>query len=363
MKRTIRYLCVMLALSMFLTVFAVAEAEKYALENVDPFGLLKNGSCFGLDINDVLGNLEENTDYEKIEYDDGNMYFVNDYFNYMDFTEDSTFFSFSTLPDSNLIDGITYHYVSPPDTPKLLSGSVKSMIEEIEQVYGVPLILYYPLTSPEDYRSYTKTTLTICLNNRTEGNYVVMWETNDFTISLAVYIDPSLTYDYGHVTFTSNSENINNHAEPTPMDVNNGDIIVATDYECLCPLTIETSDDKNYYVFLDYVSSPYNSTVERKLANKYGSADKDSISFYVEAGKTVEIDVPIGVYKLYYATGDVFYNAQTKFGEDTRSYSSDELLTFYADENYYNGHILTLYPVANGDFETDPIPPEEFPIQ
>ena len=75
------------------------------------------------------------------------------------------------------------------------------------------------------------------------------------------------------------------------------------------------------------------------------------------------MDVPIGVYKLYYATGKTFFNTSILFGDTTRYYESDELLTFNASGDYYNGHTITLYEVVNGNLDTDEISEKTFPTR
>lgn len=91
------------------------------------------------------------------------------------------------------------------------------------------------------------------------------------------------------------------------------------------------------------------------------SESESDIAFLVMAGQSYSLEVPIGVYKLYYATGDTFFNTSILFGDDTRYYEADELLTFNASGNYYNGHTITLYSVYNGNLDTDEIPEQSFP--
>lgn len=85
------------------------------------------------------------------------------------------------------------------------------------------------------------------------------------------------------------------------------------------------------------------------------------VAFYLKAGKQVSFNVPIGVYKLYYATGKDFYGTELLFGDNTQYFSSDELLTFYSDSEYYRGHTITLKSTLNGNFETVPISEDQFP--
>ena len=90
---------------------------------------------------------------------------------------------------------------------------------------------------------------------------------------------------------------------------------------------------------------------------------ENDVAFIVKAGQSYELDVPIGVYKLYYATGKTFFNTAILFGDTTRYYESDELLTFNASGDYYNGHTITLYEVVNGNLDTDEISEKTFPTR
>ena len=153
------------------------------------------------------------------------------------------------------------------------------------------------------------------------------------------------------------------------MLVSNGQVLISPDYVAQCPLTITADSSTNYYVYLEYQNAPSYSTESRTVKNYATKPYEDDLSFYLQAGKEVSIDVPIGVYKLYYATdgsnsaGNNFYGTKLLFGDNTHYYSADQLLTFYADTEYYNGHTLTLKATIDGNFSTDPIAESQFPIR
>lgn len=134
-------------------------------------------------------------------------------------------------------------------------------------------------------------------------------------------------------------------------------------YESLCPLTVSVRGDQAYYVFLDYLYAPSYSTVDRHLEDEinYSSVIENDLAFYISPGSTVEIDVPIGVYRLYYATGETWYGKALLFGEATATYTSDDLLEFYADDSYYNGVTLELWRQSGGNFDTKSISYDDFP--
>lgn len=208
-----------------------------------------------------------------------------------------------------------------------------------------------------------------CILGILNGDSNREYQFNDFGIDLEIFsIDDSegnrgivlsMTYN---TDSASPSTFTNDHVSPqvTPQTVFSGQIIVSPGYNCVCPFTVEAPRDSNCYVYLQYQYAPYQSVEPRKQTGTYTGLDGD-IAVYVAAGKTAEIDVPIGVYKLFYATGTDFYDTDILFGEDTRCYSSDDLFSFYADNEYYRGHIVTLYTVANGNLDTEPISENQFP--
>ena len=152
---------------------------------------------------------------------------------------------------------------------------------------------------------------------------------------------------------------------PQAMYVYNGQMIVKSDYKGLCGLSVKAGSESNYYVYLDYMYAPSNSYDNRTRNNNAIAPYEDDLAFIVKAGETVEVDVPIGVYKMYYASGDEFYGRKTKFGKDGHYNVADALLDFYSevegDYIVYNGHNVTLYTVINGNLEIDTISENLFP--
>ena len=150
---------------------------------------------------------------------------------------------------------------------------------------------------------------------------------------------------------------------PAAAGAKNGEVFISPDYQGVCPFTVIADSDTDYYIYLEYQGAPDETTVTRAIKYKAASPYEPDVAFYLKAGQQVEINVPIGVYKLYYATGTEFYDTSRLFGETTRYYSSDDLLTFNADSMYYLGHTITLLPSYDGNFDTDPIPGDQFPAR
>ncbi len=141
----------------------------------------------------------------------------------------------------------------------------------------------------------------------------------------------------------------------------NGQMFVVPSYERVCPLTVSVRGDRGYYVYLEYLHAPaYSAEGRHSLSPGYTSPESD-LAFYVSPNSSVECSVPIGVYRLYYATGDTWYGPHDKFGNETMYFSSDDLLDFYADSEYYNGTTLELWLQRDGNFKTENIDAADFP--
>lgn len=150
---------------------------------------------------------------------------------------------------------------------------------------------------------------------------------------------------------------------PLPVSTYNGKLIIIPDYSQVCPLDIIAGTDTDYYIYLDYQYSPHLTQESRSRKATATSPYEGDIAFIVKAGQRVSIDVPIGVYKFYYATGTTFFGSKYLFGDDTQCYKADNLLSFYYADQYYQGHTITLYKTVGGNFDTDSIPDKSFPTK
>lgn len=116
--------------------------------------------------------------------------------------------------------------------------------------------------------------------------------------------------------------------------------------DCVAPLEIITSSDYNYTII---------SVV------RVGGV-LPIIKAYIHGGETIEFDVPVGRYEIYFAEGDIYYGPQKMFSKEGAYSKFEEPLEFYGDGEYYYGHSLTLYSVYNGNIDTNSIDIEDFPV-
>lgn len=153
-------------------------------------------------------------------------------------------------------------------------------------------------------------------------------------------------------------------AEPTPtlkpVSAFNGQMLLYPSFERICPLSVSVpSEENDYYIYLAFRKGPSHSTVWRK--STAASRVEDDLAFYVKAGNTVEVDVPVGVYQLYYAYGKTWYGKENRFGPDTVFCTSDKYLEFYTDDSTTYGHTLSLILQTYGNFDSRNIKESEFP--
>jgi len=142
-------------------------------------------------------------------------------------------------------------------------------------------------------------------------------------------------------------------ARPTPTPFNHpalsfpaGTTVYYDKGSKLAPLTIETSANSGQFYYVVLADS---------------STGEKAIAMYIEAGQTVEIDIPLGRYELYYAAGTVWYGDAYLFGPDGTYSKAVSFLSFTENEMFYHGYTITLYPVSSGDLVTIDVDPGDFP--
>lgn len=81
---------------------------------------------------------------------------------------------------------------------------------------------------------------------------------------------------------------------------------------------------------------------------------------FVRAGQTVETEIPLGSYKMKYATGYKWYGKKDLFGKDTIYSKSEDEFIFKIEGNQVLGHTVELYLQRDGNLRTDYITAQEF---
>jgi hypothetical protein len=131
--------------------------------------------------------------------------------------------------------------------------------------------------------------------------------------------------------------------EPEQSLPPHGKITRYSEGDPIAPLEIRSSGGSNYVV---------------KLSDYYSG--RAVLSVFVHGGSTVNLDVPIGTYKIKYASGEHWYGSTHLFGPDTAYSKADSSFDFRVIGNQISGYTLTLYKVVDGNLRTTPISPNEF---
>jgi hypothetical protein len=138
----------------------------------------------------------------------------------------------------------------------------------------------------------------------------------------------------------SSVQPFNQPEKPLPS---NGDVSAFTNAERIAPLSIKTSSGDNYYYVL--------------LKTASGSK---VMSVFIHPGRTVDIDVPLGDYYLYYAAGEKWYGTTYLFGPDTIYSKADEVFDFYETSQGINGYSVELILQAGGNLSTSQADSSDF---
>ena len=149
---------------------------------------------------------------------------------------------------------------------------------------------------------------------------------------------------------------------PSPWFPENGEVILAPDYEGVGEVKIIADEETDYYVYFEYVGEPELSSTSRELAEDAEAPYESDLAFFVKAGRTVKKKIPVGVYKFYYASGEVFFGKEELFGDTTNCSSAEELLQLYTDENgYFIQYTIELCQPSDIYFATEDVSREDFP--
>lgn len=132
-------------------------------------------------------------------------------------------------------------------------------------------------------------------------------------------------------------------SEPEQVLPPHGKVTWYSNGDPVAPLEIRSSRGSHYVV---------------KLSDYYSG--RAVLSVFVHGGSTVNLDVPLGTYRIKYASGEHWFGSTHLFGPDTAYSKADSSFDFRVIGNQVSGYTLTLYKVVDGNLQTSPISPNEF---
>jgi hypothetical protein len=135
--------------------------------------------------------------------------------------------------------------------------------------------------------------------------------------------------------------------KPVPVPVQplppNGETTRFHKTKPIAPLEIRTKGEANHFIKLSTWSD-----------------NRAIVTVFVRAGQSVQIEVPIGTYRLKYVAGKDWYDPKYLFGHSTVYDQAKTPLVFSRTGTQVRGHTIELFLQASGNLQTEPIEPEEW---
>lgn len=144
---------------------------------------------------------------------------------------------------------------------------------------------------------------------------------------------------------------------PLPAEPENGFMWASGQGEDLAPLSVTAPYDTSCVISMSRIRSKFYETdyihdLYKELSN---------VRFYIRAGSTVEINIPLGEYEIYCAAGKVWHGPTELFGEDTVCSKLDGTFLFQETSGGYSGFSLELQPITHGNLDSEEISIDDFP--
>lgn len=114
--------------------------------------------------------------------------------------------------------------------------------------------------------------------------------------------------------------------------------------EAIAPLKIVTKESGQHYFvkIVDWYSGELVSTI------------------FIRSGQSVNVDLPLGSYKIKYATGKQWYGKTYLFGPETTFSEADKKLDFEVHGSQVSGYTIELFLQRHGNLKTKKISAAQF---
>lgn len=90
------------------------------------------------------------------------------------------------------------------------------------------------------------------------------------------------------------------------------------------------------------------------------STGQDAIAILVRGGQTIDVQIPLGSYRMKWCSGTTWYGETDRFGPDESCSTTRDVFRFEQNGNYIEGHTVTLYAVSDGNMSTQSLDPSSF---
>jgi hypothetical protein len=135
----------------------------------------------------------------------------------------------------------------------------------------------------------------------------------------------------------------NDTSLPQPVSISDGIVRVTKAKTRVVPFQIRTVSGSNYFI---------------KLVN--AADDSDMYVLFVRGGSTFKITMPIGTYRLQFASGKTWYGEKALFGEQTTYWTADQMLSFRKSGNDPKPVTIEIPDQRAGHIRSVPFDPARF---
>lgn len=174
--------------------------------------------------------------------------------------------------------------------------------------------------------------------------YSVLQE--DFSENGPEYLNPQGEISEDEVIHTDPQEEIPTFNElPIPLPVNGDEETFHNNVE-VAPLQIKTPvNSVEHHHFIKIVPAFAENTVK---------------TIFIRSGSTINTKMPLGSYKIKYATGKTWYGTEHLFGPETIYSKANKTFTFSEEVNGYSGYTIELILQQFGNLRTQRIPKSDW---
>lgn len=129
------------------------------------------------------------------------------------------------------------------------------------------------------------------------------------------------------------------------LDLRQGILRVSTRKSMLAPLRVQTPPGENYFL---------------KLV-ELGEKKKPVLTFFIPGGSSFQMKVPLGTFRLRYASGTNWYGPELLFGPCTTSFfEANADLEFTRAGRQLSGHSIVLIKQIDGNLSTEVVEEKNF---
>lgn len=167
----------------------------------------------------------------------------------------------------------------------------------------------------------------------------------DYSEDKLKYVAPQEEISEDETLHTDHQEEIPIFNElPMSLPVN-GDTESFHNREEVAPLRIKTPVNSVEHYFIKVVDVLEENTVK---------------TIFIRSGNTIDTKLPLGSYRIKYATGKTWYGTEHLFGPETMYSKANKTFIFTREANGYSGYTIELILQQRGNLRTQRIPKSDW---